>query len=139
MDLYCGTFSGLYSQPHKLRGSLVWAMERGDLHAILLLVIIICYSVSWLVPMLTQRIEGGRAEYYIREVCKETNVKVDEMIELAKERCAYDMENQDYDRGKYLKFMYEELHEQILDKGMIDDENKFLTYEELVEWYPSAP
>ena len=128
-----------YGQPHKLRGSLVWAMERGDLHAILLLVIIICYSVSWLVPMLTQRIEGGRAEYYIREVCKETNVKVDEMIELAKERCAYDMENQDYDRGKYLKFMYEELHEQILDKGMIDDENKFLTYEELVEWYPSAP
>ena len=35
--------------------------------------------------------------------------------------------------------MYEELHEQILDKGMIDDENTFLTYEELVEWYPSAP
>lgn len=128
-----------YGQPHKLKGNLVWAMERGDLHAILLLVIIICYSVSWLVPMLTQRIEGGRAEYYIREVCKDTNVKVDEMIELAKERCAYDVENQDYDRGKYLKFMYEELHEQILDKGMIDDENTYLTYEELVEWYPSAP
>jgi Phosphoglycerol transferase and related proteins, alkaline phosphatase superfamily len=128
-----------YGKPHKLRGNVVWAMERGGLHAILRLVIIICYSVSWVVPILTQRIEGGRAEYYIREVCKETNIKVDEMIELAKERCAYDVENQDYDRGKYLKFMYEELHEQILDKGMIDDENTFLTYEELVEWYPSAP
>lgn len=114
-------------------------MERGDLHAILLLIIIICYSVSWLVPMLTQRIEGGRAEYYIKEVCKDTNIKVDEMVEIAKERCAYDEKNQDYDRGKYLKFMYEELHEQILDKGMIDDESTFLTYEELIEWYPSTP
>ncbi len=128
-----------YGRPHKLMGNLVWAMERGDLHAILLLIIIICYSVSWLVPMLTQRIEGGRAEYYIKEVCKDTNIKVDEMVEIAKERCAYDEKNQDYDRGKYLKFMYEELHEQILDKGMIDDESTFLTYEELIEWYPSTP
>lgn len=128
-----------YGKAHKLMGNLAWAMERGDLHAILLLTIIICYSVSWLVPMLTQRIEGGRAEYYIREVCKDTDIKVNEMIELAKERCVYDVENQDYDRGKYLKFMYDELHEQILDKGMIDDESTFLTYEELVEWYPSTP
>lgn len=128
-----------YGSPHKLGRNRVLAMEHGDLHAILLLVIIICYSVSWLVPMLTQRIEGGKAEYYIREVCKDTSVKVDEMIELAKERCAYDVENQDYDRGKYLRFMYEELHDQILDKGMIDDENTFLTYEELVEWYPYTP
>lgn len=128
-----------YGKPHKLIGNRVYAIERSGFQVILLLVVIICYSVSWLVPILTQRIEGREAENYIIKVCMDTDVKVDEMIALAKERSAYDAVNQDYDRGKYLEFMYKELYEQILDKGIINEDSKFLSYDELWHWYVNSP
>lgn len=55
--------------------------------------------------MLTQRIEGSRAEIFIIKVCKEADINADEMIALAKEQSGYDAVNQDYDRGKYLEFI----------------------------------
>ena len=47
--------------------------------------------------------------------------------------------NQDYDRKKYLEFIYEELYEQILDKGIIDEDSKFLIYEDLRDWCADMP
>ncbi len=128
-----------YGKSHKLMGNRVFAIERGGFQMILLSLIIICYSVSWLVPMLIQRIEGSVAENFIIKICKDTDIKADEMVELAKERSAYDAGNQDYDRGKYLEFVYEELYEQILDKGIISEDSTFLTYEELQHWYITIP
>lgn len=130
---------GRYGKPHKLIGNWVYAIERGGFQVILLSVIIICYSVSWLVPVLTQRVDGSSSENIIIKVCKDTNVKADEMIVLAKEQCGYDAENQDYDQGKYLRFMFEELHPQLLDKGIINKSSTFVTYEELEHWYTTVP
>lgn len=89
--------------------------------------------------MLTQRIEGSRAETFIIKVCKDTDINADEKIALSKEQSGYDAVNQDYDREKYLEFVYEELHEQILDKGIIDEDSKFLIYEDLRDWCADMP
>ena len=128
-----------YGKPHKLMRNWVYAIERGGFQVILLLVIIICYFISWIVPILTQRVEGLVAENFINEICNNTDVKADEMIALAREQSAYDAENQDYDKGKYLEFVYKELYEQILDKGIIDENSTLLTYEELQHWYTTIP
>lgn len=129
--------AGRYGKAHKLLGDCVFAIEHG-FQLILLSIVIICYSVSWLVPMLTQRVEGSMAEVFIIKVCKDTDVNADEMIALAKERSAYDAANNDYDKGRYLEFMYEELYEQLLDKGIIDDDSIFLSYEDLRNWCAAA-
>ena len=99
---------GKYGKTLKLLRGWVFAIEHG-FQVILLLIVIICYSVSWLVPMLTQRIEGSRAETFIIKVCKDTDINADEKIALSKEQSGYDAVNQDYDREKYLEFVYEEL------------------------------
>lgn len=127
-----------YGKPHKFLKGRVLAIEHG-FQEILLLIVVICYSVSWVVPVLTQRIEGSRAEIFITKVCKDTDINADEMIALAKEQGGYDAVNQDYDRGKYLEFVYEELHEQILDKGIINEESKYLIYEDLRDWCADMP
>ena len=129
---------GRYGKTYKLVKGRVLAIEHG-FQGILLLIVIICYTVSWLVPMLTQRIEGSRAETFIVKVCEDTDIDADEMIALAKERSGYDAVNQDYDRGKYLKFMYEELYEQILDKGIINENSQFLIYDDLLGWCADVP
>ncbi len=129
---------GKYGKTLKLLRGWVFAIEHG-FQVILLLIVIICYSVSWLVPMLTQRIEGSRAETFIIKVCKDTDINADEKIALSKEQSGYDAVNQDYDREKYLEFVYEELHEQILDKGIIDEDSKFLIYEDLRDWCADMP
>lgn len=129
---------GRYGKSYKLLKDKVFAIEHG-FQEILLLIVIICYSVSWLVPVLTQRIEGDRAETFIIKVCKDTDINADEMVALAKEQDGYDAVNQDYDRKKYLEFIYEELYEQILDKGIIDEESKFLIYEDLRDWCADMP
>lgn len=41
-----------YGKPHKLMWNRVYAIEDGSFHVTLLLIVIVCYSVSWLVPML---------------------------------------------------------------------------------------
>lgn len=69
----------------------------------------------------------------------DTDINADVMIALAKEQGGYDAVNQDYDRGKYLEFVYEELHEQILDKGIINEESKYLIYEDLRDWCADMP
>lgn len=127
-----------YRKPHKLLGNWVFAIEHG-FQMILLLIVIVCYSVSWLVPMLTQRVDGRTAEIFIIKVCKDTNINTDEKIALAKERSGYDAVNQDYDRGKYLEFVYEELYEQILDKGIINEDSTYLAYEDLEDWCAAMP
>ncbi|MBD5520934.1 MAG: hypothetical protein HDR03_06860 [Lachnospiraceae bacterium] len=122
-----------YGKTHRWFKGKVFAIERG-FQGVMLSIVIICYSVSWLVPMLVQRVDGNMAEIFIIKVCRDTDVDADEMIALAKEQGDYDAVNQDYDRDKYLKFMYEELYEQILDKGIINEDSKFLIYEDLRDW-----
>lgn len=70
---------GRYGKSYKLLKDKVFAIEHG-FQEILLLIVIICYSVSWLVPVLTQRIEGDRAETFIIKVCKDTDINADEMV-----------------------------------------------------------
>lgn len=127
--------NGRYEKTHKLGRNWVWAIEGGGFQMILLAIVIVCYSVSWIVPMLTKRIEGYWAENVIIILCENTDAKVDEMIALAKEKSAYDVVNQDYDKGKYLKFVYDELYLQILDQGIINADSTYLTYDALQGWY----
>lgn len=129
---------GRYGKAHKLPGNRVFAIEHG-FQVILLSIVIICYSVSWLVPILTQRVESGLAENAIIKICKDTDINADEMIALVKERNAYDAENNDYDKEKFMEFVNEELHEQILDKGIIGEGSEILMYEKLRDWCAATP
>ena len=101
----------------------------------LLFVIAAAYMILWAVPLSIERIPYSDAEKYVNAICKDTDQNVDELLIAIRCREWWDREAEDVDCTQYLEFIYDNLQEELIEKGIITEEEELLLYEKLDNWY----
>lgn len=102
-------------------------------------VIIIAYIMLWRVPLSIERISFNYAEKCIMKICEDTDQNAVAVFDEVKGKEWADSKNQDVDRAQYLKFLYSELGDELMEKKIITKGEGELSYERLDEWYDNLP
>ncbi len=99
-------------------------------------VIVIAYMIFWIVPhFLIERDSFAFVENCITEICCDTEKDAEELLDEIKMLDWYDVENDNVDRVHLLKYINENLFQEMVDKEIISGEDKGVSYEKLVNWY----
>lgn len=102
-------------------------------------VILIAYVILWRVPLSIERISFNYAEKCIVKICEDTDQDAVAVFAEVKGKEWADSKNQDVDRTQYLKFLYSELGDKLVEKKIITAGEGELSYERLDEWYDNLP
>lgn len=103
-------------------------------------VIVMAYMIFWIVPhFLIERDSFAFVENCITEICYGTEQNAKELLDEIKTLDWYDAENDNVDRAHLLRYINENLFEEMVDKDAISAADKGITYEELVDWYKNTP
>lgn len=112
---------------------------RHMFYVVMVVTIIVAYCVLGIVPFQIERIPYNRTVKYINAICRDTDKNADELLEEMKSREWWDDENADADRTRYLKFLYDNLREEMIEKNVISGEEKALSYDDLITWFDDLP
>lgn len=102
-------------------------------------VIMMAYVILWRVPLSIERISFNYAEKCIVKICEDTDQDAAAVFDEVKMKKWTDIKNQDVDRAQYLKFLYDELRDELVEKKVITKGESELSYEQLDEWYDNLP
>lgn len=106
---------------------------------ILPIVVAIIYIIVWGLPSFIDRLPANEAYNYIDMICEDTGVDIDAVIEMAKEQEMYNETVGTYDIEAFMRFLSEELGEQLLEKGIIEEEGSVPARDELEKRFLNAP
>lgn len=96
--------------------------------------------IFWIVPhFLIERDSFAFVENCVTEICYGTEKDAEELLDEIKTLDWYDAENDNVDRAHLLKYINENLFEEMVDKDAISAAEKGIAYEELVDWYKNTP
>lgn len=99
-------------------------------------IIVIAYMVFWIVPhYLIERDSFAFVENCVTEICYGTERDAGELLCEIKTLDWYDAEKDNVDRAHLLKYINENLFQEMVDKEVISETDKGISYEELVDWY----
>lgn len=106
-----------------------------------LIVTLAMYSILWLVPtsLGAGRISLNYAGKCLNMICQDTSKDSTELLNEIKASEWFDDENERMDRTRFLRFLYENLQEELISKEIISEKAKTLTYEELDTWMDDLP
>ena len=117
-----------------------WEFKCENYFLLILPIIIgVIYFLAWVLPMFIDRLPANEAYHYIDLICEGTDVDADAMIEMAEEQEMYNEINGNYDIVAFMRFLSEELGEQLLEKGIIEEEGGMPTRDVLEERLKNAP
>lgn len=111
---------------------LVW---KHIVIVLLILIIVGAYTVIWCLPLLGKRIGTAEARKYVMEICAGTEVDGEDVMDRMAMMEMYDETEDNFDMKEFLDFMSEELRPQLLEKGVLKNENEVLQYDRLNKWY----
>lgn len=117
------------------RGKGLWIKNKSGFYFISTIFVILSYAFIWLFPMTTQKIPADDAEKYIIKICSDTEFNAAAVIKKMQESDMYNRRTDDYNRNDYMNYINGNLHNPIVEKGILDEYKKILKYEELIEWY----
>lgn len=73
------------------------------------------------------------------KICEDTDQNAVAFFDEVKGKEWANSKNQDMDRAQYLKFLYSELGDKLVEKKIITAGEGELSYERLDEWYDNLP
>lgn len=85
------------------------------------LIIIMMYAIVWWLPSSIDRLPASEAYNYIDMICTDTDIMADDVIEKAKGEKIYDETSSTYDIAGFMRFLSEELGEQLWKKRLIEE------------------
>ncbi|MDE7445112.1 MAG: hypothetical protein K2N15_05320 [Lachnospiraceae bacterium] len=94
---------------------------------VLPVVVAIIYIIAWELPLFIDRLPANEAYNYIDMICEDTDVDADEVIEKVENQEIYNETDETYDIEAFMRFLSEELGEQLLEKGIIETEGSVPT------------
>ncbi len=133
---------GLYNRNGRNRGIRFgrWVVfSENNFLLILPVVVTIIYTIIWALPSFIDRIPVTEADNYIDMICEDTDVDADIVIEMAKKQEMYNETVETYDIQAFMRFLSEELGEQLLEKGFIEEEGGVPTRNDLEKRLVNAP
>lgn len=79
------------------------------------------YAIVWWLPSSIDRLPASEAYNYIDMICTDTDIMADDVIEKAKGEKIYDETSSTYDIAGFMRFLSEELGEQLWKKRLIEE------------------
>ena len=131
-----------YINGEKCRGIKIWKwVLRFENSFLLVLPVVVglIYFVVWALPSFIDRLPANEAYHYIDMVCEDTDLDADKLIEMAEEEEMYNEADETYDIEAFMRFLSEELGEQMLEKGIIEEQGSMPTRRVLQDLYLNAP
>lgn len=102
-------------------------------------IVAIIYTIVWELPSFIYRLPANEAYNYIDMICADTDADADVVIETAKVQEMYNEADETYDIQAFMKFLAAELGQQLLEKGIVEEEGDVPVREVLEKKYLNAP
>lgn len=103
------------------------------------LIITILYIIVGRLPSAIERLPAYEAYNYIDMICTDTNLDTGNVIEKIKELNIYNETDDSYDIRGFMRFLSEELDEQLLEKKIIEKQGEIPTRDILENIYMKEP
>lgn len=99
----------------------------------------IIYIIIWKLPSFIYRLPASEAYNYIDMICADTDINADEVIKQSEEQDMFNKEDGTYDIEAFMRFLSRDLGEQLVEKGIINEEGDVPSREVLNKRYVNKP